>query len=110
VRPRRLSGVVVRPLNFTVRRRLAEPVPKLGPFARAFVAVNRIFGAFTLASGLFLLGVCAWRLLRGTTHWSQSYVVVLFGVVLVFVGIVYLRSPLWRRSREAVGDASSQGR
>ena len=83
-------------------------VPPLGPFARVFVAANRVFGAGSLFGGLYLLVLCAWSLLRGTTHWSQSYVAALFGVVLVVVGIVYLRAPLWRRRREVVGDDSPQ--
>jgi uncharacterized membrane protein YesL len=84
-------------------------VPPLGPLARAFVSVNRIFGAFTLIGGVILLAECAWRLLRGTTDWAQLYVAVLSGVALVLVGIVYLRAPLWRRPREVVGEDSARG-
>jgi hypothetical protein len=78
-------------------------VSPLGPFARVFVALNRVFGAFALIGGLVLLAKCAWHLLRGVRDWSQSYFAVLFGVTLIIVGIVYLRAPLWRqRSQESV--------
>jgi uncharacterized membrane protein YesL len=88
-----------------------RPVPSLSPFARVFVALNRIFGAFALVGGLLLLAKCAWHLLRGVREWSQSYFAVLFGVTLVVVGIVYLRAPLWRqRSQESVDESSSQHR
>jgi hypothetical protein len=80
-----------------------KPVPSLALFARAFVAANRLFGAFALVGGLVLLAKCAWHLLRGVRDWPQSYFAVLFGVTLVIVGIVYLRGPSWRRrSRESV--------
>lgn len=80
-----------------------RPVPSLGPFARVFVALNRVFGAFALVGGLVLLAKCAWHLLRGVRDWSQSYFAVLFGVILIIVGIVYLRAPLSRhRSQRRV--------
>ena len=84
-------------------------MPQLGPFARAFVAANRIFGAFALLSGMWLLAACAWRLLRGARHWPQWYLAIPLGVILIAVGTLYLRAPLWRRPREAVSDDSSQG-
>jgi uncharacterized membrane protein HdeD (DUF308 family) len=78
-------------------------VPSSGSVARAFVTLNRVFGAFALLGGLALLAKCAWHLLRGVRDWSQSYFAVLFGVTLIIVGIVYLRAPLWRqRSQDAV--------
>ena len=80
----------------------------LGPFARAFVAANRLFGASMLIGGVYLLLVSAWRLLRGTMFWSQSYVVVLFGIAMVLAGIVYLRAPLFRRPREPGGRTRAQ--
>jgi hypothetical protein len=110
VRPWRLIGASGRPLNFTVRQRLGRSVPSLGPFARAFVALNRVFGAFALVGGLCLLAKCAWHLLDGERHWSQLYFAVLFGVAMVLVGIVYLRAPVWRLPRRAVIDDSSQDR
>ena len=72
-------------------------VPALAPFARAFVALNRIFGAFALLGGLCLLAKCSWHLIRGERHWSQEYFAVLFGVAMVLLGFVYLKGPLWRR-------------
>jgi hypothetical protein len=84
-------------------------VPALGPFARMFVALNRVFGTFALVGGLLLLTKCAWHLLRGVREWSQSYFAVLFGVTLVVVGIVYLGAPLGRqRPQESVDESSSQ--
>lgn len=99
-----VPGPSTSPLDVAVDR----PVPSLGPFARAFVALNRVFGTFALVGGLVLLAKCAWHLLRGVRDWSQSYFAVLFGVTLAAVGIVYLRAPLWRRVQEPVNESSSQ--
>jgi hypothetical protein len=110
MRPRLQSGACVRPLNFTVLDVAVDgPVSSLRPLARAFVALNRVLGAFALVGGFVLLAKCAWHLLRGVRDWSQSYFAVLFGVTLVVVGIVYLRAPLWRQqSEESVNESSSQ--
>ena len=78
-------------------------MPPLGPLARAFVSVNRVFGALAVVGGLLLLAKCAWHLFTGARQWSQSYFAVLFGVTLVIVGIVYLTAPLWRRRSGASG-------
>ena len=87
------------PLDVAVDR----PTPSLGPFARVFVALNRIFGALTLVGGLALLAKCSWHLLQGVRDWSQSYFAVLFGVTLTIVGVVYLRAPLSRhRSQQSL--------
>jgi len=83
-------------------------VTPVSSFGRAFIAVNRVFGAVALVGGLSLLAKCAWHLLTGVRDWSQSYFAVFFGAALVIAGIVYLRAPLWRRRSEAVRDASSQ--
>jgi len=86
---------------------LDSPAPPLAPIARAFVALNRVFGSFALVGGLLLLAKCAWHLLSGARQWSQSYFAVLFSVAMVIVGTVYLKAPLWRHQREA-GEDSSQ--
>jgi len=96
-----LGGPSTSPLDVA----LDSPVPPLGPFARAFVALSRVFGAFAVAGGLLLLAKCAWHLLQGARQWSQEYFAVLFGVAMVIVGIVYLRAPLWRRQRESGSDS-----
>ena len=83
-------------------------MPKLGPFARTFVALNRIFGALTLLGGLNLLAYWGWCSLRGGAHWPQQYTLGLFGLGMVVVGIVYLRAPLWREPRKSAHDASSE--
>jgi uncharacterized membrane protein YesL len=94
-----LCGPSTQPLDVAV----ARSVPALGTFARAFVAINRLFGAFALVGGISLLAKCAWHLLQGVRDWSHSYFAVLFGVTLTLVGIVYLRAPLWRqRSQDSV--------
>jgi hypothetical protein len=85
-------------------------MPQLGPFARAFVTVNRIFGGYTLAVGLVVLTASAWHLLRGTATRSQLYVGVLFGLGALLVGLVYLRAPLRRRRGEVGDDDSSPDR
>ena len=102
--PASMAGRSTSSLDVTVDR----PAPALGPFARAFVALNRLFGAFALVGGLSLLAKCAWHLLQGVRDWPHSYFAVLFGVTLTLGGIVYLRAPLWgQRSQDAV-DGSSQ--
>jgi hypothetical protein len=85
---------------------LDKPVPTLGPFARAFVALNRLFGVLALVAGLGLLAKCGWHLLQGARNWSQSYFAVFFGAAMVIVGIVYLRAPLFRSRSEAGGETS----
>jgi len=87
---------------------LESSVPPVSSFGRAFMAVNRVLGAFALVGGLGLVAKCAWHLLTGAKDWSQSYFAVFFGVALVIAGIVYLRAPLWRRRREAGSGSSSQ--
>lgn len=82
-------------------------MPKPGPFARATIALNRLFGAGALIGGSCLLAKCAWHLLQGARTWSQSYFAVFFAVAMVILGIVYLRAPLWRTRREAGVQASS---
>jgi hypothetical protein len=62
--------------------------------------LNRAFGAIAAAGGVLLLAKCAWHLLQGAKEWSQEYFAVLFGLALVIAGIVYLRAPLWGRSRQ----------
>jgi len=78
-----------------------------GSFARAFVVVNRAFGAAAVVAGLCLLAKCGWHLLTGARDWSQSYFAVLFGAALVIVGIVWLRAPLGRPRGDAVSDVSA---
>jgi hypothetical protein len=98
-----LRGPSTSPLDVA----LDSPTLHLGTFARTFVALNLVFGAFAIAGGLLLLAKCAWHLFQGTKQWSQEYFAVAFGVALVVAGIVYLRAPWWRRQRED-RDASSQ--
>jgi len=66
----------------------------MNKFARAFVFANRLFGAFTTASGaLILLGGVLRVVLRRSFDpigW------VALGLVLVAVGILYLKAPLLR--------------
>jgi len=107
VRSRLQFAACVRPLNFTVRRRPGEAVPPLGPIARTFVAMNRITGASMILMGAWLLFACVWRLLRGAPTLSWWYVVL--GVLLIGGGYIYLRAPLWRQQREAIGDDSAHG-
>jgi hypothetical protein len=99
-----LGGPSTSPLDVALDR-LA---PRLGSFARTFVALNRVFGALAIVGGLVLLAKCAWHLLQGTKQWSQEYFAVSFGVALVIAGTVYLRAPLWPRQRESGRADSSQ--
>jgi len=108
VRPRRLIERFWAALNFAVGQRLGRSLPALGPFARAFVALNRVFGGLALFGALCLLAKCSWHLLRGERSWSQDYFAVLFGAVMVLLGIVYLNAPLWRRPGESADDGASQ--
>ena len=95
-----LGGPSTSPLDVA----LDSPVPPSGPFARAFVALSRVFGVCAVAGGLLLLAKCAWHLLEGARQWPQEYFAVVFGVAMVIVGIVYLKAPLWRRQRESGSD------
>jgi hypothetical protein len=81
---------------------LDGPALRLGSFARAFVALHRVFGAIVVTGGLLLLIKCAWHLLQGTRQWSQEYFAVVFGLAIVIAGSVYLRALSW-------GSASQSG-
>ena len=70
----------------------------MNKFARAFVFANRLFGAFTTAAGgLILLGGVLRVVLRGT---FESIGWVAIGLVLVAVGILYLKAPLLRTKKQ----------
>jgi len=105
VRPRRSSGVVVRPLNFTVRRRLGHEFAPMNPFARAFLVMNRVFGALAAFVGIYVIAGSLWAMLHG----SQNYRGFIIGPIFLIVGILYLKAPLSRQhSQERRSDGVSQ--
>lgn len=88
-------GVDAAPLKQDVRQRLGKAEP-MNIFAKLFVFANRLFGAFTLLIGVALLGLLGLRLLRGLPTSSNAWIFALIGIVLIAVGVVYLRAPLSR--------------
>lgn len=81
------------------RRLTVEP---MGPIAKAFVIVNRVFGwAVVVAGASFLLGAVQ-GFVASRASWAALGWNVLIGVFLVAVGVVYIRAPL-SRSKSANG-------
>lgn len=68
---------------------------RLGPIERVFVAVNHIFGAFSLIGGVSLLVMFALALIRGGSF-ADAWISGALGLGLALAVITYLRSPLTR--------------
>ena len=68
-------------------------------FARAFVAANRVFGAFTAAAGALLLAMTLVSFVRGSLNVTSFALWATFAVVLILVGVLYLRAPLSRAQK-----------
>ena len=76
----------------------------MNAFARAFVLINRVFGAFAAFVGIYVLAGSVW----GTLHGSQIYRGYIIGPIFFIVGVVYLRAPLSRqRPHERSSDTVS---
>lgn len=78
------------------RDRMATP--DHGPIAKAFIAMNRIFGAGAAVGGAYLLAIAVLALVRGR-DFSAVWPMALWGFALILAGVVYLRAPLFREAR-----------
>ena len=78
VRPRRLAGVVVRPLNFTVRRIALMAADALSAALRiAFGALIGVIFALCLAAGIYF-------------GWTEALVVICVGAAVgAYLGVRY---------------------
>jgi uncharacterized membrane protein HdeD (DUF308 family) len=70
-------------------------------FAKIFVAANRIFGAFTLLGGIYMLLLVGWYAVRGVPLADTTWIYVLIAIALIAVGWLYLRAPLTRKSKSS---------
>jgi hypothetical protein len=71
----------------------------MGLISRIFVVTNRIFGAFVVLGGFSLMLNCVWVVAHGRSL-ADVWIGAAFGVVMMLVGIVYLRAPLRRASKD----------
>ena len=79
--------------------------------ARVVVAINRLFGVCALLVGGSILVAGGWRLVKGETLGSHPYLSAITGVVLLAVGILGLKGPVFRQAfREQGSVKSSQDR
>jgi uncharacterized membrane protein len=69
------------------------------PFARAFIAANRVFGFLAALGGVYLLGIFVLALFRGRSF-ADSWVVGAFGAVSLAAGILYMRAAPTRASSQ----------
>ena len=69
--------------------------PEKGFIARIFIAINRIFGFFTVLCGIFLIILFGVALFNGRTL-HDAGLLFLIGGVSVIIGVIYLRAPLFR--------------
>ena len=83
-----------------LERRQMERTGKLG---RAFILINRAFGASCILAGASMTIAAMACLVRGTTLSSSGWVSGALGVVLIAMGALYFKAPLFRRSRAEDG-------
>jgi hypothetical protein len=69
-------------------------------FGQAFILLNRAFGVFCILGGVSMIGTALVCLVRGATVGSSVWISGAIGVVLVAVGALYFKAPLFRRRRE----------
>jgi hypothetical protein len=72
---------------------------RTGKFGRAFIFVNRLFGVSCIVAGASMIFTALVCLVRGATPGSSVWASVGIGVVLVAVGALYFKAPLFRRGR-----------
>lgn len=70
-----------------------------GPIAKAFIVMNRIFGAGAVLGGAYILGIVALAVVRGR-ELSSMWQPCVTGLLLVVAGVAYLRAPLFREPKE----------
>jgi len=68
----------------------------MGPVAKTFVMINRVFGWFTAVAGVLVLAGALQRLVLGRSAGLGLGWHFLIGVVLLAVGVMYIRAPLTR--------------
>jgi hypothetical protein len=74
--------------------------PSHGPIARAFIGVNRIFGAMAVFMGIVAVADALVGLVRGVSSLRSTFVVGGFGVIVIIVGVLYLKAPLARTRKD----------
>lgn len=78
----------------------------MGPIAKAFVIANRIFGWGTAVAGVSVLLGVVQRIALGRAGGIGLGWHVLIGVLLVVVGVVYIRAPLYRSITKDQGSSA----
>ena len=80
---------------------------RIGKFGRAFIFVNRLFGAFCILAGASMIVSALVGLVRGRTFGAAVWPSGALGMVLIAVGALYLKAPLFRpRRAENASDLS----
>jgi hypothetical protein len=72
---------------------------RTGKFGRAFVFLNRMFGVSCILGGASMIVTALVCLVRGATLGSSVWTSAAIGVVLIAVGALYFKAPLFRRRR-----------
>jgi hypothetical protein len=72
---------------------------RTGNFGRAFIFLNRVFGVSCILAGASMTVTALACLVKGTTLSGSGWVSGAFGVVLIAVGALYFKAPLFRRNR-----------
>ena len=67
-------------------------------FAKTFLHINRLFGAFTLLAGVAMLIMLVVRIASGLPIANTAWIFAAIAVGLIAVGWIYLRAPLSRKS------------
>ena len=70
----------------------------MNPFAKLFVFMNRLFGAFTLLAGVAMLVMLVIRVASGLPIARTAWIYVAIALGLILVGWIYLRAPLSRKA------------
>ena len=82
-------------MNAGVRQHKKRPMQRHGPIARVFIAMNRLFGWFSIAAGTYLVVAFATSAIRAggvPEPWWPG----LLGACFLVAGILYVRAPLTR--------------
>jgi len=74
-------------------------VERTGKFGRAFIFLNRAFGILCILAGASMIVTALVCLVRGATLGSSVWTSGAIGVVLIAVGALYFKAPLFRRRR-----------
>jgi hypothetical protein len=72
---------------------------RTGKFGRAFIFLNRVFGLFCILGGASMIVTAMVCLVRGANLDSSVWTPGVIGVVLIAVGSLYFKAPLFRRGR-----------